>query len=247
MEWTNVVRKLSDLQPWERNPRQINEKQAERLKESFEDFGQVETIAIGPESEVYNGHQRLNVLMAQHGGDYEIECRQSDRALSEKEREKLTVFLHKGAAGEWDWDILANEFEMDDLLDWGFDEDELGIFDLIDDKYTKNINAPIYEPSDWKPGIEELYNRVRSQELIEKIERSEIEEDIKKFLVAAALRHTVFNYKLIADYYSHASREVQELMEDSGLVIIDFHKAIELGYVRLSKKVAEEYNQEYDE
>jgi len=125
MEWTNVVRKLSDLQPWERNPRQINEKQAERLKESFEDFGQVETIAIGPENEIYNGHQRLNVLMDQHGGDYEIECRQSDRALSEKEREKLTVFLHKGAAGEWDWDILANEFEMDDLLDWGFEEGEL--------------------------------------------------------------------------------------------------------------------------
>ena len=125
MEWTNVVRKLSDLQPWERNPRQINEKQAERLKESFEDFGQVETIAIGPENEIYNGHQRLNVLMDHHGGDYEIECRQSDRALSEKEREKLTVFLHKGAAGEWDWDILANEFEMDDLLDWGFEEGEL--------------------------------------------------------------------------------------------------------------------------
>jgi len=125
MEWTNVFRKLSDLQPWERNPRQINEKQAERLKESFEDFGQVETIAIGPESEVYNGHQRLNVLMAQHGGDYEIECRQSDRALSEKEREKLTVFLHKGAAGEWDWDVLANEFDLDDLLDWGFSEREL--------------------------------------------------------------------------------------------------------------------------
>jgi len=127
MEWTNVVRKLSDLQPWERNPRQINEKQAERLKESFEDFGQVETIAIGPENEIYNGHQRLNVLMKQHGGDYEIECRQSDRALTEKEREKLTVFLHKGAAGEWDWDILANEFEMDDLLDWGFEKYELGI------------------------------------------------------------------------------------------------------------------------
>ena len=127
MEWVNVVRKLSDLQPWERNPRQINETQAERLKESFEDFGQVETIAIGPGDEVYNGHQRLNVLMKQHGGDYEIECRQSDRALTEKEREKLTVFLHKGAAGEWDWDILANEFEMDDLLDWGFEKYELGI------------------------------------------------------------------------------------------------------------------------
>ncbi len=129
MEWIPVTKKLSELEPWTRNPRQINEVQAKRLKESFEEFGQVETIAIGPDNEIYNGHQRLNVLMQENGGDYEIECRQSDKALSEKEREKLTVFLHKGAAGEWDWDILANEFEMDDLIDWGFEEWELIGFD----------------------------------------------------------------------------------------------------------------------
>ena len=127
MNWIPVTRKLSELEPWTRNPRQINEAQAERLKESFDEFGQVETIAIGPGNEIYNGHQRLNVLMAQHGGDYEIECRQSDEPLSEKQREKLTVFLHKGAAGEWDWDILANEFEFDELLEWGFEEYELGM------------------------------------------------------------------------------------------------------------------------
>jgi len=125
MKWSNVTRKLSELKPWERNPRQINEGQAARLKESFEEFGQIETIAIGPGNEVYNGHQRLNVLMAEHGGEYEVECRQSSRELTEKEREKLTVFLHKGAAGEWDWDILANEFEFEELVEWGFEEQEL--------------------------------------------------------------------------------------------------------------------------
>lgn len=125
--WTNVTRTLGELQPWVRNPRQIKSDQAKRLAESFDTFGQVETIAIGPDNEVYNGHQRLNVLMAQHGREYVVECRQASRALTEKEREKLTVFLHKGAAGEWDFDILANEFEIDDLLEWGFEAFELGI------------------------------------------------------------------------------------------------------------------------
>ncbi|MTV78350.1 hypothetical protein GM535_14170, partial [Streptococcus pneumoniae] len=46
MFWTNEKRKLSDLKPWERNPRQIKDKQAKLLAESFSDFGQVETIAI---------------------------------------------------------------------------------------------------------------------------------------------------------------------------------------------------------
>jgi DNA modification methylase len=125
--WNNEKRKLSELIPWPRNPRQINREQAKRLGESFEQFGQVETIAIGPDNEVYNGHQRINVLADKFGGDYEVEVRVASRALTEKEREKLTVFLHKGAAGEWDFDVLANEFELDDLLDWGFDEKDLDL------------------------------------------------------------------------------------------------------------------------
>lgn len=125
--WTNETRKLRDLKPWPRNPRQINKDQARRLSESFDEFGQVETIAVGPDNEVYNGHQRLSVLLSKHGKDYEVEVRVSSRALTEKEREKLTVFLHKGAAGEWNFDVLANEFEVDDLVNWGFSPEELGI------------------------------------------------------------------------------------------------------------------------
>jgi len=39
----------------------------------------------------------------------------------------LFLILHKGAAGEWDFDVLANEFELDDLLDWGFEPKELDL------------------------------------------------------------------------------------------------------------------------
>src|SRR3990172_13108234 len=125
--WTNEKRKLSQLKPWPRNPRQIKSDQAKRLGESFDQFGQVETLAIGPDGEIYNGHQRLNVLMVEHGADYEVDVRVASRPLTEKEREKLTIYLHKGAAGERDFDVLANEFELGDLLDWGFDKKELDL------------------------------------------------------------------------------------------------------------------------
>ena len=124
--WTNDKRKLSELIPWPRNPRQVKVEQVKRLQESLDEFGQPETIAIGPNNELYNGHQRLKSWADKHG-DLEVDVRVSNRALTEKEREKLTVFLHKGAAGEWDFDILANEFEVDDLLDWGFVEQELDL------------------------------------------------------------------------------------------------------------------------
>jgi len=53
----------------------------------------------------------------------------SSRELSEKERERLTVLLHKGAAGDWDFDTLANEFELDELLEWGFTEHDFGLIE----------------------------------------------------------------------------------------------------------------------
>lgn len=139
--WTNERRKLKDLKPWERNPRQITKTQAQRLVESFDEFGQVETIAIGPNNEVYNGHQRLNVLMDKHGKDYELEVRVASQTLTEKQREKLTVYLHKGAAGEWDFDTLS-EFDLDDLLNWGFDKKELDI-DLWADDAPEDVEPQI--------------------------------------------------------------------------------------------------------
>ena len=131
--WTNDKRKLSELIPWPRNPRQVKVEQVKRLQESLDEFGQPETIAIGPGNELYNGHQRLK-SWADKFGDIEVDVRVASRELSEKEREKLTVFLHKGAAGEWDFDVLANEFDVDDLLDWGFKSYEIGM--ISDDDYT---------------------------------------------------------------------------------------------------------------
>ena len=61
IEWTNERRKLRDLIPWDHNPRQISTKEAERLGDSLEEFGQIQTIAIGPDGEIYDGHQRRAV------------------------------------------------------------------------------------------------------------------------------------------------------------------------------------------
>ena len=47
----------------------------------------------------------------------------------------------------------------------------------------------------------------------------------------------MFNYSLIADYYAHASKEMQELMEQSALVILDIDDAIANGYVKLSSDI----------
>lgn len=119
--WTNEKRKLSDLIPWEHNPRTIKQKQAERLVDSVATFGQVETLAIGPANELYNGHQRLSVLAGEYGMDYEVDVRVASRPLSERERQQLTVYLHRGATGDFAPEMLF-DWDFDSLIEWGFDE-----------------------------------------------------------------------------------------------------------------------------
>ncbi len=124
--WTNERRKLSDLIPWEKNPRTIKNAQAERLVDSVETFGQVETLAVDCSNNILNGHQRLSVLAGQYGMDYEVDVRVASRELTERERQQLTVYLHKGAAGEWSFPDLLT-WDHDDLITWGFDAEELNI------------------------------------------------------------------------------------------------------------------------
>lgn len=106
-----------------------------------------------------------------------------------------------------------------------------------DKKYSKKIQKPQYIPTNVKPNIMSLYNYDKYAKLIKSINESNVSDEEKKFLKVAAHRHIVFNYAKIADYYAHASKEMQELMEQSALVILDMNDAIANGYVTLSVDV----------
>lgn len=121
-----------------------------------------------------------------------------------------------------------------------FDNDDF----VVDKKYTNKVKTIKYLPKNIKPTLYELIDKTKSLKLINNIKNSNISEEEKQFLIEASKRHLIFDYSKIADYYSHASKEMQELMEESGLVIIDFNKAIENGYVELSKKIRNQYIKE---
>jgi hypothetical protein len=114
-------------------------------------------------------------------------------------------------------------------------------------KYSSKIEAPIYEPKNLKPHILELCDKSKTHRIINEIEQSSLSNDEKFFLIDAARRHNVFNYEKIADYYAHSSKEMQTLMERSGLVIIDFDKAIEYGYIKLCDEIKKQYLEDYGE
>lgn len=167
-------------------------------------------------------------------------------SLTEAERREF-VIKDNVSGGSWDWDALANEWD-DKLLDeWGVDipmeddDDE----DEKDDAYTRKVDAPTYTPSGTKPEFSEMYDTTKRDELIEQIKGKDLPDDVRRFLIDAAYRHTVFNYEKIADYYAQAPADVQDLMERSALVIIDYDKAIEYGFVKLTADLAEAYRREH--
>lgn len=113
-----------------------------------------------------------------------------------------------------------------------------------DTKYSRAIRVPQYEPSIDKPEISSLYNTEKYNKLVARIKKSSVSEEEKKFLMFAASRHIVFTYSKIADYYANSDKEMQELMEESALVILDMDDAIANGYVVLSEKMQQLIDEE---
>jgi hypothetical protein len=112
-------------------------------------------------------------------------------------------------------------------------------------KYTKKIDAPIYQPTGDCPPTAALYDAAKYTQLTAQIhQNNDLAPEVKEFLLLAATRHVRFDFEQIAEFYAHADPDTQQLMEESALVIIDFDKAISGGYVKLSQAMGKIYASE---
>lgn len=156
--------------------------------------------------------------------------------LTEGERREF-IIKDNAPFGDWDWDKLSGEWDAEDLNGWGLDVWDGGA--QVKDGYSTKTNIPQYEPTGRTPTWEEMLDTRKMEELVSGINGADVPEDVKAFLIEAAHRHTRFNYRNIAEYYANATPEVQQLMEDSALVIIDIDDAIAKGFTRFSEEVRE--------
>jgi len=124
IKWKLVTKKVSELKPYSKNPRNITEQGLKDLKKSVDKFGLAEPIVINLDLTIIGGHGRVLTLKA--NGTKECDCYIPNRKLNDKEVEELNIRLNKNQAGFFNFDILANEFDLNELLEWGFNERELG-------------------------------------------------------------------------------------------------------------------------
>lgn len=127
LAWRTERRKLSDLTPFEGNPRKLTQEQAEQIEESLRRFGLVEPPAVNVDGTIIGGHmrQRIMAAMDEFGPDAEIDVRVPSRELDDHELAELNIRLNKNT-GDWDMEILAEEFNANDLVEWGFREVDFG-------------------------------------------------------------------------------------------------------------------------
>jgi len=235
---------ISVIKPNEENPRYITDAKFKKLVKSIKEFPEMlETrpLVVDENMIVLGGNMRLKALKS--AGVFEVPVHQV-KGWTEEQKKEFIIKDNLGY-GEWDWDMVANGWDIQTLNDWGLDIPQFETYDEEieeeDENYTRKIEAPIYEPTGEKPKIKDLVDQNKVKELIDKIENSKIKKQDKEFLKLAAYRHYVFDYSKIANNYAHSDKDVQELMEDSALIIIDYNKAIENGFIELSEEVAKSF------
>lgn len=119
--WHLEKRKLKDLQAYFKNPRILTDKQWEHLRTSLDKFGLIDRPCINTDGTIIGGHQRINIMIKD--GEEEVEVMVPSRHLDNEEIEELNIRLNRSAG--WDYEILANEYEFEDLISYGFESDEL--------------------------------------------------------------------------------------------------------------------------
>lgn len=238
--------KLSKIKPNPANPRLIKDDKFNKLVQSLKDFPEmadIRPIVVNRDMVILGGNMRFKA-MKEAGWK---ECPVVVAELTE-EQEKEFIIKDNVGFGEWDFSMLANEWDAEQLGEWGVDIPQ-SLSEIIEqhDNYSRKVETPCYEATGEKPNVTELFDIEKYKKLVEEIENSPIQNDVKDFLKVAASRHIVFNYANIAEFYAQSAKDIQELMEKSALVIIDFDKAIEQGFIQLTEEIAEDYTKEYGE
>lgn len=220
------------------NPRIITKKKFVELENSIlNDPDYFDLLPIGYDENlvILAGNQRLKALrnIVKKKPDFVVKDSWFVQAVNWDEDKKRRFIIKSNLHdGTWDFDELANKWDLGELKKWGLDVPG------TDEFYSRNIVSPVYTPNTIAPAPRELVDTKKADELLKEIDEANIPDQVKVFLRLAAMRHYVFDYSKIADYYAGADKDTQKLMEKSALVIIDFESAIENGYIELTKAIS---------
>lgn len=236
---------LSALRENPDNPQTVTEEEFGKLRDSMRrihGFLRTRPLLVEEDGTIKCGNKRFRALVK---NGVKVVPADYVRRLSDYTPEEVREFVLQDnlQRGDWDVDKLLAQYSADELkaLGGGFDEliAEFAARGAESEfEYSSKIEAPQYNITGDNPELEELYDTEKADALAKEIDEADVPKKVKAFLKVAAMRHVVFNFRNIAEYYAHADAKVQRLMEKSALVIIDFEDAIRNGFVIVSERMA---------
>ncbi len=122
INWHIEVLPINKLKDHPKNPRKITKDQITHLENLITKFGLIDKPIVNKDYMIIGGHQRIRILKKMKTKN--VECWVPDRQLEQEEIDHLCVGLNLNQ-GQWDYDILANQFNTIELLEWGFTEEQL--------------------------------------------------------------------------------------------------------------------------
>ena len=125
----SVLTKISAIKRNPNNPRILKDDKFVKLTQSIKDFPQmleIRPIVVNDDMVVLGGNMRLKAC--KEAGLKEVPVIKVNDLTEEQQRE--FIIKDNVGFGEWDWDLLANEWDTDLLEDWGLELD----FNPVDDK-----------------------------------------------------------------------------------------------------------------
>ena len=112
--------KLSEVIPNPNNPRQIKDDKFKKLVESIKNFPEMlslRPIVVNDNMVVLGGNMRLKAC--KEAGLKEVPIIKASELTDEQQKE--FIIKDNVGFGEWDWDQLANEWDVEQLTEWGLD------------------------------------------------------------------------------------------------------------------------------
>lgn len=125
IKWTEVEISIKDLKEYSRNPRRMKKDQFENLVKSIVEDGYHQRLIVNQDGTIIGGHQRKKALKeAGFKPSDKIPVLMPSRKLDEQEFKRLNV-RDNLPYGEFDFDMLTADFDIDELIGWGMPEEWL--------------------------------------------------------------------------------------------------------------------------
>jgi hypothetical protein len=140
-EENNLKMKLKDLKLNEKNPRKIKPEKLEKLKQSLQEFEQMmeaRPIVVDETMTILGGNMRYTALKALGFKEIPDNWVFKMEGLTEEQKKEFIIKDNVGF-GEWDWELLVNEWDVSLLESWGL---EVQGFDIDSDEFGEDFTLP---------------------------------------------------------------------------------------------------------